>query len=70
MNDPMNELKTDYATQTTEWLLKNLLALIHRDGGNYTARHGIGESCKDAETLLLDYFKLKDAGKHTRTRKW
>lgn len=32
---------------------KNLLARIHRDGGNYTAKHGIEKSCHDAESAVV-----------------
>ena len=33
----------------------NLLASIHRDGGQYTADHGIEKSCQDAE---IEFYKL------------
>jgi hypothetical protein len=32
--------------------LGNLLAIIHRDGGHYTAKHGIKKSCADAKTWV------------------
>jgi hypothetical protein len=34
-----------------EHTLKELLAVIHRDGGHYTAEHGIEKSAKDATQL-------------------
>jgi len=32
---------------------RNLLAVIHRDSGHYTAEHGFVQSCEDAETVVL-----------------
>lgn len=32
--------------------LKNLLAVIHRDGGHYVLNHGLEKACKDAETKV------------------
>ena len=34
--------------------LKNLLAVIHRDGGHYTEEHGIEKSVKDATQIVAD----------------
>lgn len=36
-----------------EMLLKNLLAIIHRDGGHYTQQHGIRTSVDDAITDVV-----------------
>lgn len=33
----------------------NLLASAHRDGGQYTADHGIEKSCQDAE---IEFYRL------------
>lgn len=33
--------------------VKNLLAVIHRDGGHYTDENGIIKSCEDAETKII-----------------
>ena len=41
------EMKYDY-----EHHLKELLAIIHRDGGHYTEKHGIEKSVKDAITII------------------
>jgi len=30
----------------------DLLAVIHRDGGHYTGKHGLLKSCKDAEKVV------------------
>ena len=34
--------------------LQNLLAVIHRDGGHYTEKHGVEKSCKDAMQIVSD----------------
>jgi hypothetical protein len=34
-------------------LLFNLLAVIHRDGGDYTEKHGLVKSAADAETVVI-----------------
>jgi hypothetical protein len=34
-------------------LLLNLLARIHRDGGHYTAEHGLDKSTEDAEKIVV-----------------
>lgn len=31
---------------------KDLLAIIHRDDGHYTAKHGIEKSAKDAQEIV------------------
>ena len=36
-----------------EKMLKNLLAVLHRDGGHYTKQHGIKKSVKDAISICL-----------------
>lgn len=38
---------------TAEHRLRNLLALIHRDGGHYEAAHGMAKACNDAEALVV-----------------
>ena len=35
----------------------DLLARIHRDGGQYTAKHGIVKSCDDAEAQVVTWLK-------------
>jgi len=37
---------------TAEELLKNLLAIIHRDGGHYVAEHGLEEATDDAIAIV------------------
>jgi hypothetical protein len=34
------------------YLLRNLLAVIHRDGGQYTAMYGIEKSVEDAMQIV------------------
>lgn len=35
-------------------MLRELLAVIHRDGGHYTEEHGIAKSCADAMTKVSE----------------
>jgi len=35
-------------------LLLNLLAIIHRDGGDYTGKHGIEKSVNDAMQIVVN----------------
>jgi hypothetical protein len=34
-------------------LLENLLAIIHRDGGHYTHKHGLEKAVKDAKEEIV-----------------
>jgi hypothetical protein len=36
--------------------LYNILAVIHRDGGHYTAKHGLEKSVKDAQEIVIKAF--------------
>ena len=36
----------------------DLLARIHRDGGQYTAEHGVEKSCDDAEAQVVTWLDL------------
>jgi hypothetical protein len=36
-----------------EHILRNLLAVIHRDGGHYAAKHGLEKAGEDAQALVL-----------------
>lgn len=36
-----------------EHILRNLLAVIHRDGGHYATEHGLEKAGEDAEALVL-----------------
>ncbi len=38
-----------------EWLLYQLLALIHRDGGQYLATHGLHKATEDAMAKILEW---------------
>lgn len=44
-------LKKDVDEIITE--LKNLLAIIHRDGGHYTEKHGITKACGDGRKVVV-----------------
>lgn len=46
--------------------LRNLLARIHRDGGEYTAKHGIEKSVADADQIVADLFMLSDTNDEGR----
>lgn len=35
----------------------DLLARIHRDGGQYTAEHGVEKSCDDAEAQVVTWLE-------------
>ena len=49
----LNRPHVDQGKQNkTNDLLINLLAVIHRDGGHYTAKHGINKSVADAMTIV------------------
>jgi hypothetical protein len=37
----------------SERLLRDLLAIIHRDGGHYLARNGQEKACADAEKIVV-----------------
>ena len=43
----------DYLVDSEE-MLGNLLAVIHRDGGHYTAEHGMEKSYEDAEKKVAN----------------
>ena len=37
-----------------EHLLKELLAVIHRDGGHYVSKHGFDKAVSDAIDLVIE----------------
>ena len=43
---------TKAVTDFYERSLKNILAVVHRDGGQYTEEHGIAKSVRDATEIL------------------
>lgn len=43
-----------------EQMLQNLLAVIHRDGGHYTAQHGLSKSYEDAIQLSSERIAALD----------
>jgi predicted Zn-dependent protease len=42
-------------------LLRELLAVIHRDGGHYVAEHGIEKAADDAQTKVIAWLARDDA---------
>jgi len=54
--DGLNELLTRRRQKTIyKHLLQNLLAVIHRDGGHYTDKHGIEKSVEDAIAIIANF---------------
>jgi len=45
---------------TPEQILRELLAVIHRDGGYYTAEHGINTSSEDAMSKVLPLMQCQE----------
>lgn len=41
--------------------LGNLLAVIHRDGGQYLAEHGVEKACADAEAEVAKWIMLESS---------
>ena len=41
-------------------MLRNLLALIHRDGGHYLERHGMDKALEDAEAKIAAWLQRDD----------
>lgn len=46
-----------------ERLLKNLLAVIHRDGGHYVDNHGVKKATQDAIDIILDERRILEQEK-------
>lgn len=45
------------ATRTPEEMLRELLSVIHRDGGHYTGQHGLATSVADA---MEKWYRVRD----------
>ena len=43
-----------------EYNLRNLLAIIHRDGGHYTSEHGLEKATEDAIIIISGYITWKE----------
>ena len=41
-------------------MLRNLLALIHRDGGHYVEEHGLDKALEDADSRVVRWLALQD----------
>lgn len=54
----------------TERDLRNLLAVIHRDGGHYVERNGINSAVEDALKIVSNLLVVEDAWKSEQTIRW
>ena len=63
---PADMLRVSDEDSTKEALL-NLLAVIHRDGGHYVAKHGIEKAAADAEHLIAKERAVRDSEKGEAT---
>jgi len=43
-----------HGSKQSERMLRNLLAVIHRDGGQYVEEHGLEQAVKDAEKIVAE----------------
>lgn len=50
---------------TPEQMLRDLLAVIHGDGGHYTGEHGLQKSFEDALARYYDLLLAKEEAEHT-----
>lgn len=46
--------------ESAEHPLKELLCIIHRDGGHYISQHGLEKASKDAEKIVVDLLHNQD----------
>lgn len=51
-----------------EHMLNNLLAVIHRDGGHYTGKHGVQKSAEDAMKIVAEMYADKEAASESNRR--
>ncbi len=56
----------------TELALGNILAVIHRDGGQYKGKYGVEKAAKDAESVVIALrmicegaWRIKDIREHS-----
>jgi hypothetical protein len=52
--DEVARYESQEKTANAVYMLYILLAVIHRDGGHYTAQHGLEKSVKDAIQIVSD----------------
>ena len=55
---------------TSEHLLRNLLARIHRDGGHYTEAHGLEKAVADADVIVARLFAKPTSKQANAIGKW
>lgn len=53
---------------TPEQMLRDLLAVIHRDGGHYTEEHGLQKSFDDAIQRYYDLLQAKEEAEYHISR--
>ena len=53
----------------TEHLLRELLAVIHGDGGHHAHQHGLEESCRQAHERIAELRRALDTAEE-RGAKW
>lgn len=51
----MNQKGGPMDSEAPEHNLRNLLAIIHRDGGHYAAEHGLEKATQDAMSIVYGY---------------
>lgn len=57
----MNDVPVPHEAERLESRVRDLLAVIHRDGGHHTTQFGLERSIKDAEFVVLeDRVRLDD----------
>jgi hypothetical protein len=60
MKDSVSQAGASQAA-TPEDMLRNLLAVIHGDGGHYTNEYGLGKSSSDAEARVVTWLSQAEA---------
>lgn len=59
--DGANAQALEGALSGVEHLLRELLAVIHGDGGHHAQRHGLEESCRQAHVRIAELRRALDA---------
>jgi hypothetical protein len=59
----------DERAENIERWLRDLLAVIHRDGGHYTEKHGLEKSTADAHAVVCEDRRKLDEALFEKLRK-
>ena len=51
------ETEVNEAVEGAQHPLKELLCIIHRDGGHYITEHGLEKACEDAKKVVVDFIQ-------------